>query len=122
LARREAARGSRGVGGRDASRDLHGVGRRDAARELREVDAVFGALAHASRRHVLLVLHFHGGEMTAGQIADRFECSWPTTTRHLKRLEEAGLVRVEAEGRERRYRLDRDTLVRVAGGWLAAFR
>ena len=97
------------------------MARRDAARELREVDAVFSALAHASRRHVLLVLHHHGGEMTAGEIADRFACSWPTTTRHLKRLEASGLVRVEQEGRERRYRLDRDTLRRVAGGWLGHF-
>lgn len=82
---------------------------------------MFAALAHASRRHVLLVLHHHGGEMTAGEIAERFACSWPTTTRHLKRLTEAGLVRVQREGRERRYRLDRDTLARVAGGWLAHF-
>ena len=71
--------------------------------------------------YVLLVLLHHGGEMTAGEIADRFECSWPTTTRHLKRLVDAGLVRVEPEGRERRYRLERETLARVAGGWLAAF-
>lgn len=95
--------------------------RRDAGRELEEIDAVFGALSHASRRHVLLVLHFHGGEMTAGEIAARFACSWPTTTRHLKRLEQAGLVRVEREGRERRYRLEGETLERVAGGWLATF-
>ncbi|MGH0028277.1 MAG: ArsR/SmtB family transcription factor [Myxococcota bacterium] len=95
--------------------------RRDAARELREVDAVFAALAHASRRHVLLVLHARGGEMSAGEIASRFACSWPTTTRHLKRLVEAGLVRVEKEGRERLYRLDADTLRRVAGGWLGSF-
>lgn len=97
------------------------MARRDPARELREIDAVFGALAHASRRQVLLVLHFHGGEMTAGEIASRFACSWPTTTRHLKRLEEAGLVRVEKEGRERRYQLEAETLERVAGGWLATF-
>lgn len=95
--------------------------RRDPARELRDVDAVFGALAHASRRHVLLVLHFHGGEMSAGEIARRFDCSWPTTTRHLKRLEEAGLVSVEKDGRERLYRLERETLLRVTGGWLDAF-
>jgi DNA-binding transcriptional ArsR family regulator len=95
--------------------------RRDTRRELAELEVVFGALAHGSRRHVLLVLHHHGGEMTAGEIAARFDCSWPTTTRHLRRLEEAGLVRVEKDGRERIYRLETDTLRGVVGGWLEAF-
>jgi DNA-binding transcriptional ArsR family regulator len=90
-------------------------------RALAEVDAVFNALAHPSRRHVLLVLHFRGGEMTAGDIASRFGCSWPTTTRHLKILQQAGLVRVEKRGRERVYRVDRELLVRVASGWLDVF-
>ena len=85
------------------------------------LERVFGALSHASRRHILLVLHHHGGEMTAGEIAARFECSWPTTTRHLRRLEVAGLVAVEKEGRERIYRLEADTLRAVAGGWLDSF-
>ena len=82
---------------------------------------MFAALAHASRRHILLVLHFRGGAMTAGEIADRFSCSWPTTTRHLKLLEAAGLVRVEQQGRERIYKLASDHLRDVAGGWLAWF-
>jgi len=60
--------------------------------------------------------------MTAGEIAARFECSWPTTTRHLRRLERAGLVRVEKAGRERIYRLDAERLQRVAGAWLGMFR
>lgn len=91
----------------------------DAEKRLADVDEVFKALAHASRRHILLVLHFRGGEMTAGDIAGRFGCSWPTTTRHLRVLEAAGLVRVEKRGRERIYRLDRGRLARVAGRWLA---
>jgi DNA-binding transcriptional ArsR family regulator len=95
--------------------------RSQAERELAEIDAVFHALAHPSRRHVLLVLHFRGGEMTAGDIAGRFACSWPTTTRHLKVLQEAGLVRMEKRGRERVYRVDRDLLLRVASGWLDVF-
>lgn len=94
---------------------------RDARRELARLEEVFGALSHASRRQVLLVLHHHGGAMTAGEIAARFDCSWPTTTRHLRRLEDAGLVRVEREGRERIYRLERDTLRGVVGDWLDAF-
>lgn len=93
--------------------------RPDAETRLSDLDAVFKALAHASRRHILLVLHFRGGEMTAGEIASRFGCTWPTTTRHLRVLESAGLVRVEKRGRERIYRVDRERLARVAGDWIA---
>jgi DNA-binding transcriptional ArsR family regulator len=92
-----------------------------ASESLEAVDAVFAALAHASRRHILLVLHYRGGEMSAGEIANRFECSWPTTTRHLKVLRDAGLVTVERRGRERIYRLDRTRLRDVAGTWLTLF-
>jgi DNA-binding transcriptional ArsR family regulator len=79
------------------------------------------ALAHEQRRHILLTLKFRGGVMTAGDIADRFHCSWPTTTRHLHVLEDAGLVTVEKRGRERLYKLDTDRLLEVAGGWLSWF-
>ena len=88
---------------------------RDALEVLQQV---FGALAHPSRRHVLLVLRFRGGEMTAGQIAERFSCTWPTTSRHLKVLELAGLVAVERRGRERVYCLARERLD-VVRDWLA---
>ena len=94
---------------------------RSAKRELADLEQVFAALAHASRRQILLVLELRGGSMTAGEIAARFECSWPTTTRHLRRLERAGLVRVEKAGRERIYRLDTERLQRVAGAWLGMF-
>ncbi len=94
----------------------------DPAAELADVEAVFAALAHASRRHVLLVLHFRGGEMTAGEIAERFECTWPTTTRHLGVLRDAGLVSVAKRGRQRVYRLERERLRGVAGDWLDHFR
>lgn len=70
---------------------------------------------------MLVVLNARGGQMTAGEIADRFHCSWPTTSRHLRVLEEAGLVTVEKRGRERVYHLSRDRLVEVAGGWLSWF-
>jgi DNA-binding transcriptional ArsR family regulator len=92
-----------------------------AERQLADVEAVFSALAHSSRRHVLLVLQFRGGEMTAGEIAARFGCSWPTTTRHLRVLENAGLVQVEKRGRERIYRLNTERLVGITSRWLEAF-
>jgi DNA-binding transcriptional ArsR family regulator len=92
-----------------------------AERKLADLDAVFTALAHEQRRHILLTLKFRGGEMTAGDIASRFACSWPTTTGHLQILEKAALVTVEKRGRERFYRLDAARLLAVAGDWLAWF-
>jgi DNA-binding transcriptional ArsR family regulator len=58
--------------------------------------------------------------MTAGEIAGMFEHAWPTTTRHLKVLESAGLLRHDREGRSRRYTLDRRRLELVRE-WLAWF-
>ena len=95
--------------------------RSPAEQELADVADVFSALAHASRRHILLVLRFRGGAMTAGEIATRFACSWPTTSRHLRVLEAAGLVRVEKRGRERVYQLEAKRLRDVASGWLQSF-
>jgi DNA-binding transcriptional ArsR family regulator len=83
-----------------------------------EVDAVFLALAHEARRHIVLLLAHSGGELPSGYLAARFQHSWPTTTRHLKVLEEAGLVEVRREGRTSNYRLNRERLQRVLGDWL----
>jgi DNA-binding transcriptional ArsR family regulator len=91
----------------------------DAAERLAALDAVVSALAHPARRQILLTVHLCGGEMAAGQIAARFSHAWPTTTRHLKVLEEAGLLRHRKEGRNRVYALDRGRLdlVREWLGW-----
>jgi DNA-binding transcriptional ArsR family regulator len=97
------------------------LAKRDARRELAQLDSVFACLAHPSRRHVLLVLQLHGGTMTAGEIASRFDCTWPTTSRHLKQLEQAGLVAVETRGRERVYEVNGPLLKRVVGDWLGRF-
>jgi len=92
-----------------------------AVSEIRQTETVFNALAHAQRRQILLVLRFRGGEMTAGEIADRFSCSWPTTTRHLHILERARLLRVKKQGRERVYKLDLPKLRATVGKWLDWF-
>jgi DNA-binding transcriptional ArsR family regulator len=91
-----------------------------AARQIADVEAVFSALSHPSRRQILLVLHYRGGEMTAGDIAARFECSWPTTSRHLRVLQDAGFVAQDKRGRERVYRLT-SARFEVARDWLACF-
>lgn len=90
--------------------------------KLADIDIVFSALANSSRRQILQVLHFRGGALSSSEIAARFSCQWPTTTRHLRRLEEAGLVRVERRGRESLYSLDRERLKSVAGEWLSVFK
>ncbi len=91
---------------------------RDGLKELKDWETVFKALAHSTRRHVLVVLKARGGRMAAGEIAKRFSCSWPTTSRHLKQLEEANLVSVERNGREWIYKLESERLQSVVGGWL----
>src|SRR5712672_1974978 len=88
-----------------------------SAPSLEDVDIVFAALAHPARRHVLLLLSHLGGELSSGYLAAKFQHSWPTTTRHLKVLEEAGLVEVHREGRSSHYRLNRERLQHVLGGW-----
>jgi DNA-binding transcriptional ArsR family regulator len=92
----------------------------DARKRLHDVDAVFSALAHPARRQILLTMHFWGGTMRAGDVAKRFGHSWPTTTRHLKVLVDAGLLSHERAGRTSLYRVRRSRL-EVADEWLRWF-
>lgn len=86
---------------------------------LEETESVFAALSHQVRRHIIQLLSQLGGELPSGYLAKRFAHSWPTTTRHLHVLEAAGLVAVRREGRSSVYRLERDRIRRIVGGWLA---
>lgn len=78
--------------------------------DLDAVDRHFAALSHRTRRAILHVLHANDRTMTSGAIAARFDCAWQTTSRHLRLLEEAGLISVSLRGRERIYELDADRL------------
>jgi DNA-binding transcriptional ArsR family regulator len=88
------------------------------ATSLEEIDRVFHALSHEARRNVVLMLSHLGGELPSGFLAKRFQHSWPTTTRHLGVLERANIVEVRREGRNSHYRLNRELVQRVLGGWL----
>ena len=90
--------------------------------ELEEFDVVFKALAHPSRRNILVVLEARGGKMTAGDIVGRFSYAWPTMTRHLQQLEKSGLIHVEKEGREVYYILDSNKLNEVVDSWMKWFK
>jgi DNA-binding transcriptional ArsR family regulator len=87
--------------------------------KLAALDAVVAALAHPARRQILLTIQFRGAA-TAGEIAGRFAHRWPTTTRHLHVLEDAGLIRHEKRGRSRVYTVDKQRLALV-NEWLSWF-
>jgi DNA-binding transcriptional ArsR family regulator len=79
------------------------------------VDLVFEALASKPRREILAYLSAQ--ELTAGEIASRFEMSAPAISRHLSLLENAGLVNSERRGQFIVYRLNRDSLVNTLTGF-----
>ena len=92
----------------------------DSKAKLAALDEVCAAIAHPARRQILLTVHLRG-TMTAGDIAGRFAHAWPTTTRHLRVLEDAGLLTQERQGRNRIYRVAQDKLdvLREWLGWFA---
>jgi DNA-binding transcriptional ArsR family regulator len=69
-----------------------------------ELDAVFHALAHDARRTMLRRLA--GGELTIGELAAPLEMSLAAASKHVKVLEEAGLVRRTIDGRRHVCRLE----------------
>jgi ArsR family transcriptional regulator, repressor of sdpIR and other operons len=83
-------------------------------------DSVFAALAHPARRQILLSVHYRGSS-NAGEIANRFDCSWPTTSRHLATLVKSGLLAVEIVGRERIYSVDAKLVRNVLTTWARSF-
>ena len=91
-----------------------------AEERLAALDAVCNALAHPARRQILLTMKFRGGSMTAGEITGRFGHAWPTTTRHLRVLEAAGLVSFQKRGRKRVYKLELKRLALI-NDWLHWF-
>jgi DNA-binding transcriptional ArsR family regulator len=78
------------------------------------------AIAHPARRQILLTVHLRGS-MTAGDIAGRFAHAWPTTTRHLRVLVDAGLLVEERHGRNRVYAVSEPALD-VLREWLGWFK
>lgn len=61
------------------------------------LDAVFHALGDDTRRRMLHELA--GGERTVGQLAEPFAISLAAASKHIKALENAGMIRREVRGR-----------------------
>ncbi len=73
------------------------------------INKVFQALASAPRRRILNYLS--NTSMTAGEIAERFDMSKPSLSKHLNILEEAGLVTREKIGQYVHYSLVEESLI-----------
>jgi len=68
------------------------------------MNEVFEALAHPTRREILRLLR--GGEMTAGDLAARFDVSKPSVSHHFAVLAQAGLIGSRRQGKQIYYFLD----------------
>jgi len=77
---------------------------------------VFEALSSTVRRKILAYLAH--AELTAGEIAARFDISKPAVSQHLGILENAGLVTSEKRGQFVHYRLVEDHLANTLNGYL----
>ena len=82
------------------------------------LDAVFAALADPTRRAILSRLA--DGQASVNEIAAPFEISQPAVSRHLKVLEQAGLIERDIDEQRRPAKLKADTMA-VAVDWLADF-
>ncbi len=77
---------------------------------------VFEALASSPRRKILAYLA--ETELTAGEIASRFNMTKPSISKHLSILENAGLIHSTREGQFIRYALVRENIVNVLNGFV----
>ena len=80
-----------------------------------QLDTIFRALGDATRRGMLARLSL--GERSIGELAEPFAMSLAGASKHVKVLEEAGLVRREVRGRTHFCRLEPGPLA-SADHWL----
>ena len=62
------------------------------------MNEAFKALADPTRREILRLLR--GGEMTAGELASRFDMTKPSMSHHFSVLKQAGLIDSHRDGQQ----------------------
>ena len=83
-------------------------------------DAVFRALADASRRGLLDRLHADNGQ-TLGQLCEHMDMTRQAVTKHLKVLEDATLVVPIWRGREKLHYLNPMPIHEIAERWIGKY-
>lgn len=86
---------------------------------MQNLDATFSALSDPTRRAILSRLA--GGEATVMELAQPFAMSQPAISRHLRVLEEAGLITRRIEGAKRPCRLTPGGIAEI-DQWLGLLR
>jgi len=84
----------------------------------RRLDRTFGALAHPIRRGILARLA--AGEATVSELARPYKVSPPAISRHMRVLEDAGLLTRRKQGREHHCRLAHERM-QEAQAWIRRY-
>jgi DNA-binding transcriptional ArsR family regulator len=85
-----------------------------------DMDLVFHALAHQTRRRILDLVRDHPGQ-GVGELAKAFDVSRIAIMNHLKVLEEAGLLVSQKDGRTRRLYINAMPIQAIHERWIDAF-
>jgi DNA-binding transcriptional ArsR family regulator len=85
-----------------------------------DTDLLFKALADASRRKLLDLLHAHDGQ-TLNQLCEHLDITRQAVTQHLDVLEAATLVATVRRGREKLHFLNPVPLQEIYDRWIAKF-
>lgn len=80
------------------------------------MEKIFEALSSTARRKILAYLS--ASSLTAGEIADRFNISKSSVSKHLSILENAGLIESDKRGSFIHYRLVQDNLLNTLHGFI----
>ena len=88
---------------------------------MHDQDMVFKALADSSRRFLLDLLYKRDGQ-TLGELEGELEMSRFGVMKHLKVLEEAGLVITRREGREKLHFLNAIPIRQIHDRWIDKYR
>lgn len=79
---------------------------------------VFQAIADPVRREIIDLLSVK--TLTVNEVAEKFEISRPAISKHLKILDECGVVSIETKGRERFCQINNENLI-PAFLWIEKF-
>jgi DNA-binding transcriptional ArsR family regulator len=84
-----------------------------------DLDKIFAALADPTRREIVRMLSH--GPVIVSDLAKPFDISLPAISRHLRILQDSGLMTQDKQGRERRCLLNPESLKEVSN-WAESCR